>query len=171
MGGTGDEALNTSTWAKDGNFTVEIFDPEIDWTADAEEALVNLVAQTEASVEDQEEEALEPEDLMLGRETTQDGAVEEQTEGEEVDEEEEPLFCSCQKPYDGEEPMVECSKCTQWYHRSCLGIAPASWERKTKGDWLCEKCKEQSVRKSPRLQNAIRSPIRGRHSIARGMPM
>lgn len=49
-----------------------------------------------------------------------------------------PLYCICRLPNNGEEKMVECGKCKEWFHKTCLSVprdvfdkTEASW------DWCC----------------------------------
>ena len=36
------------------------------------------------------------------------------------------VYCSCQLPFNPDQPMVMCSGCEEWYHLGCLGIEGAS---------------------------------------------
>ena len=44
--------------------------------------------------------------------------------GRPVGKEQVGLYCTCQLPDDGEEPMAMCSKCGEWFHESCERIIP-----------------------------------------------
>ncbi|PVD24834.1 hypothetical protein C0Q70_15320 [Pomacea canaliculata] len=35
---------------------------------------------------------------------------------------EEPLYCTCRKPYDETQFMIECDVCNDWFHGSCVGV-------------------------------------------------
>ena len=49
--------------------------------------------------------------------------------------EELPIFCICRLPDDGK-LMVQCSKCTQWYHQRCIQIP----HRYLKKNFYCKYC-------------------------------
>ncbi|KAI8067711.1 uncharacterized protein B0P05DRAFT_573764 [Gilbertella persicaria] len=55
------------------------------------------------------------------------------------------LYCICQQPYDGK-PMVQCDKCEEWFHCTCVGFDPDSQEDI---DWICQTCRQ--VRKGTSL--------------------
>ena len=50
-----------------------------------------------------------------------------------------PIYCSCRLPDNGEERMVRCSRCGEWYHQSCERIPPKVFQ-KSDVLWECSKC-------------------------------
>ncbi|KAJ3026153.1 hypothetical protein HDV00_012144, partial [Rhizophlyctis rosea] len=50
----------------------------------------------------------------------------------------EQLYCICRTGHDGEEFMVACDGCEEWFHGRCVGVTPAiALER----EYFCERCK------------------------------
>ena len=47
------------------------------------------------------------------------------------------LYCSCQMPE--VPPMVECSKCKEWYHIKCVSVPKRALENQSI-DWYCKNC-------------------------------
>ncbi|KAJ3051852.1 hypothetical protein HK097_007141 [Rhizophlyctis rosea] len=48
------------------------------------------------------------------------------------------LYCICRTGHDGEEFMVACDGCEEWFHGRCVGVTPAiALER----EYFCDKCK------------------------------
>ena len=50
------------------------------------------------------------------------------------------IYCDCRLPEDGEEPMVYCEGCKNWYHRSCQSIPDIVFDTEFKQDWFCNHC-------------------------------
>ena len=48
-----------------------------------------------------------------------------------------PLHCTCRMPEIL--PMVECSKCKQWYHNDCVDVSKEALENPNK-EWFCVSC-------------------------------
>ena len=51
------------------------------------------------------------------------------------------LYCACRMPYvphSEEDDMIECSKCYEWYHKSCANIV--SLKEYKRKNWYCQKC-------------------------------
>jgi len=49
------------------------------------------------------------------------------------------VYCICRMPEMDEAPMIECSKCKQWYHTNiCIKVPKEAWESKMA--WLCTNC-------------------------------
>ena len=46
------------------------------------------------------------------------------------------IYCTCRLPDSGDE-MVQCGKCTEWYHFTCVGISPGT---KLKSAYYCSVC-------------------------------
>jgi hypothetical protein len=47
------------------------------------------------------------------------------------------IFCTCRRP--SKNPMIECEKCNQWFHKSCHQQIPeAAWSDTT--SWKCTNC-------------------------------
>ena len=47
------------------------------------------------------------------------------------------VYCTCRMP-EMDECMVECTKCAQWYHVSCVNVPQAVLDSST--PWFCTKC-------------------------------
>lgn len=47
-----------------------------------------------------------------------------------------PIFCPCKLPDSYDEQMVECNRCKQWYHFTCIGNPPRLLRK-----WFCSNCK------------------------------
>ena len=47
------------------------------------------------------------------------------------------LYCSCRMPK--VPPMVECSKCKEWYHTNCVTVSKRALENQNI-DWYCKNC-------------------------------
>ncbi|XP_034253655.1 putative E3 ubiquitin-protein ligase ubr7 [Thrips palmi] len=50
---------------------------------------------------------------------------------------EEELFCVCRKPAGYNRFMIECTKCKNWFHGSCVSVKKS---QKTPDTWLCPNC-------------------------------
>ena len=49
-------------------------------------------------------------------------------------------YCYCKKPQ-GRGYMIECSKCTNWFHKKCLGYSTSRWRREIElTEWFCKEC-------------------------------
>ena len=44
-------------------------------------------------------------------------------EGDGAADDEDQLYCVCQREYDDSRPMVACDHCDEWYHYDCIGLA------------------------------------------------
>jgi len=53
------------------------------------------------------------------------------------------VYCLCRMPEMAGQPMVECSRCKQWYHFVCEKVAPHSVDGNTK--WYCTYCLKESI--------------------------
>ena len=47
------------------------------------------------------------------------------------------VFCYCRFPEEGN--MIECCRCSEWYHETCEVIDQEVWEKEDI-DWVCKKC-------------------------------
>ena len=63
------------------------------------------------------------------------------------------VFCSCRMPWKKSEnsvyerQMVECSDCSEWFHRMCDRIPHAVFRKKnSKCDWLCYQCSSKRAK-------------------------
>ena len=54
--------------------------------------------------------------------------------------EELPIFCVCQLPDDGKK-MIQCKKCSKWYHCGCITVRPKYIDN-CKMDWNCGHCEK-----------------------------
>jgi hypothetical protein len=54
----------------------------------------------------------------------------------ENDTDDETIYCTCRKTDDGS-MMVQCQRCSEWYHLHCLSIAE---DELPDGDWICNSC-------------------------------
>ena len=50
-----------------------------------------------------------------------------------------PVFCICRLPDNGG-VMIQCSKCDEWYHRSCIRL-PEKYLNNDQLSWCCSQCK------------------------------
>ena len=50
-----------------------------------------------------------------------------------------PIYCICRLPDNGEERMIKCNQCGEWYHQTCEKV-PISKFVSFKGIWKCSKC-------------------------------
>eukprot|EP01083_Nonionella_stella_P079498 218193_1 len=51
------------------------------------------------------------------------------------------LYCICRQPYDGDESMVCCDVCDEWYHLSCIGMDTQTFEEAVHGgEYKCIDC-------------------------------
>ena len=48
------------------------------------------------------------------------------------------VYCLCRMPEIEGQPMVECSKCKEWYHFVCAKVTPKSLTKNAK--WYCTHC-------------------------------
>ena len=48
-------------------------------------------------------------------------------------------FCICRRPYEGEDDMIECDVCQEWYHHKCIGFI-GSEEDAQNMEFHCMKC-------------------------------
>ncbi|RKO87735.1 hypothetical protein BDK51DRAFT_16725, partial [Blyttiomyces helicus] len=48
------------------------------------------------------------------------------------------LYCICRSEYDGEEFMIACDDCLEWFHGRCIGIRPSEATAK---EYYCDACK------------------------------
>ena len=46
------------------------------------------------------------------------------------------IYCSCRLP-DAGDKMINCSKCKEWFHYTCVDLDP---DTKIRGSWLCTEC-------------------------------
>ena len=53
--------------------------------------------------------------------------------------EEVPVYCICRLPDDGK-VMVQCGKCSEWYHTSCVQIPRKFLRKDCKEDYYCKCC-------------------------------
>ncbi|KAJ0441492.1 putative [histone H3]-dimethyl-L-lysine(36) demethylase chromatin regulator PHD family [Helianthus annuus] len=49
------------------------------------------------------------------------------------------VYCKCNMPYNPEAYMVQCDKCKDWYHPSCLGLEIEDHEKLE--EFVCSKCR------------------------------
>ncbi len=49
------------------------------------------------------------------------------------------IFCSCRRPYEANQLMAECSRCSKWFHKDCGNIPEIVFKTKTI-KWLCTSC-------------------------------
>jgi len=55
------------------------------------------------------------------------------------EEEADRLYCLCRMPEDPNDPyMVQCDRCQEWYHLSCIGISMAAAKRMP--EYICKEC-------------------------------
>ena len=47
---------------------------------------------------------------------------------------EEQIFCKCRAPNDSRLGMIQCAKCQEWYHLSCVSVPPRAT------GWTCTEC-------------------------------
>ena len=52
----------------------------------------------------------------------------------------EDLFCLCKKPYDPNIFMIRCDCCANWFHSTCVGVAPEEGEALP--EYFCQSCRE-----------------------------
>ncbi|KAJ1344898.1 hypothetical protein BSLG_000413 [Batrachochytrium salamandrivorans] len=52
------------------------------------------------------------------------------------------LFCICQKPYDEKKFYIQCDKCDDWFHGSCMHVSEAESESIDK--WYCAACRAKT---------------------------
>ena len=50
-----------------------------------------------------------------------------------------PLYCTCRMPDNGEERMIECEKCKEWFHQTCMEV-PKSVFEDDESCWQCKAC-------------------------------
>ena len=46
-------------------------------------------------------------------------------------------FCYCQQNNDSQKPMVQCDKCSEWFHFSCTGLDS---DFASLDEWYCKHC-------------------------------
>ena len=56
-----------------------------------------------------------------------------------------PVFCYCRLPEEGS--MIECCRCSEWYHEECERVDQEVWE-KEEIDWICTKCSSRRITRS-----------------------
>ena len=54
------------------------------------------------------------------------------------------VYCFCRYPDIYDTKMIECPKCQEWYHYSCVGLKMESG-LKVASDWYCSRCGGQGV--------------------------
>ena len=51
------------------------------------------------------------------------------------------VYCVCRLPDNGEERMMECGQCREWFHQTCMSIKTSVFLDKDASDaWKCQKC-------------------------------
>ncbi|KAM3143541.1 hypothetical protein pb186bvf_004303 [Paramecium bursaria] len=50
------------------------------------------------------------------------------------------LMCTCKKPQNPDLGYIQCDKCDEWYHYSCVGINKSDYENKNK-EYVCGCCR------------------------------
>ena len=53
------------------------------------------------------------------------------------------LYCVCRMPELPGDKWVECEACSQWFHRKCIDIPNAVFDRRIKQPWECPQCQEK----------------------------
>eukprot|EP00656_Telonema_subtile_P033984 TRINITY_DN3812_c0_g1_i1.p1 TRINITY_DN3812_c0_g1~~TRINITY_DN3812_c0_g1_i1.p1 ORF type:complete len:195 (+),score=38.36 TRINITY_DN3812_c0_g1_i1:243-827(+) len=62
-----------------------------------------------------------------------------------------PVYCSCEEPYNPDLTMVECEKCNEWFHLTCVGLSPEELEKIPA--FYCQQCDPSShPSKRPKLE-------------------
>ncbi|KAJ3282768.1 hypothetical protein HK104_010729, partial [Borealophlyctis nickersoniae] len=52
------------------------------------------------------------------------------------------LYCVCRSEYDGEEFMVACDGCEEWFHGRCVGVTPVIAQER---EYFCDNCKASKL--------------------------
>ena len=107
-------------------------------------------------ISDVPERPLETREALLG-----EAALEKTPQNEESasssDEGDQTLYCTCRKPWDGEELMIQCDQCQAWYYAACMNISNPKAKRIKQ--WLCEFCDVKPPAKQ-RKQSQPRDPAK-----------
>jgi len=56
-----------------------------------------------------------------------------------------PVFCSCEEPYNPDIPMIECERCHEWFHLSCVGLETEDVD--SISTYLCFQCDPGSAKR------------------------
>lgn len=50
------------------------------------------------------------------------------------------VFCLCRNIDDGEDAMIQCDECADWYHAECLGMSKREFNAAAKKTFVCPPC-------------------------------
>jgi COMPASS component SPP1 len=106
-----------------------------------------LEAQSETRGRGEQEDKQDGQGDSAPAETEQDNQGSELTDnGMASDTENEPVFCSCRRPDDGN-LMVACDGCDEWFHAACVNITEEEAEESE--EFFCQLCRRnQGVKRS-----------------------
>ncbi|GAQ78729.1 PHD finger family protein [Klebsormidium nitens] len=48
------------------------------------------------------------------------------------------VYCTCEMPYNPDDPMVQCEKCRDWYHLKCVGLTKSAVKKLDV--FMCDAC-------------------------------
>ncbi|KAF9932116.1 hypothetical protein FBU30_008930 [Linnemannia zychae] len=65
------------------------------------------------------------------------------------------VYCICREPYDGEEFMIACDRCEEWFHGRCIGMKPQ--EAKKSNHYYCDTC--QRIRRMFGVTSSPQEPV------------
>ena len=77
-------------------------------------------------------------------------------------------YCICRRPFDGEQPMICCDRCEEWYHPSCIGMSERELKEAEAGKFQCHFCSNTIHTKQSPIKK-VKNEVNERNQIPEGI--